>query len=361
MNHAIPVLVVHGVANRDEQLFQERVKRLQDELGDQFLLIPVWWGTYGATEQLVNDTIPTPDSFIDVVDQSGHETRSGDAALETVLSVATERPKGSFEVRTQISDDEALVRSDITEQWQEFTSIESDWTPAELEAIGRAIRTSVDDLDEGKDEYEVRAGGSRLNLTRSVLRGLREAWATFKGRVAGDIHQDLRLKFLPSLSQFLGDVFVYQRDRLAIQAHLWKAVQQHAPGYGVKEKPIAVIGHSLGGVISFDAAVMGEPRLWIRTLVTLGSQPAFFHVIDPRGAPNVLPAYTGNAKVPLPTTIGKWVNIWEPLDPFAFIAERVFTGQVVDKTLPHDSKSRWYTHSDYWEHPSIAAELKAAL
>ena len=43
------------------------------------------------------------------------------------------------------------------------------------------------------------------------------------------------------------------------------------------ERPVRVIGHSLGGVIAVDIATADVP-LWTRCLVTFGSQSPFFHV-----------------------------------------------------------------------------------
>jgi hypothetical protein len=114
---------------------------------------------------------------------------------------------------------------------------------------------------------------------------------------------------------------VYQRNRAAIQSRIWDAITTHAQGYGTPDRPISVLAHSLGGVITFDAAIDAQRPLWIKTLVTFGSQPAFFHVLDPR---QELSRYVRNSPVKLPATIGSWVNLWEAMDFLAFATGKVF-------------------------------------
>jgi len=91
----------------------------------------------------------------------------------------------------------------------------------------------------------------------------------------------------------------------------------------------------LGGLIVFDAAVrpLGDPRrLYLKTLTTFGSQPAFFHIVD-RRTPE-LAIYERNRKVVLPETIPKWTNLWDTMDLLAFTASTVF--ELHDGTSPRD-------------------------
>ncbi|MEU8728679.1 hypothetical protein AB0C68_04755 [Streptomyces tendae] len=54
------------------------------------------------------------------------------------------------------------------------------------------------------------------------------------------------------------------------------------PGPGPPDRPVRVVAHSLGGVVAVDMATASAP-LWTSSLLTFGSQAAFFHVCDPRG------------------------------------------------------------------------------
>jgi hypothetical protein len=102
--------------------------------------------------------------------------------------------------------------------------------------------------------------------------------------------------------------------------------------------------------------------LWIRSLVTFGSQSPFFHVCDPRGGQ--LEPYAG-APVVLPKSIGRWTNLWEPLDLLAFIAARVFRlhdgSEPRDVKIAHLATSGIWTHSSYWELDDVVNEIRTAL
>ncbi len=128
-----------------------------------------------------------------------------------------------------------------------------------------------------------------------------------------------------------------------------------------KEHPIDVLAHSLGGVVAIDMATATQ-LLWVRRLVTFGSQPSFFHACDPRGG--VLEPYSG-VPVKLPPSVGSWTNLWEPLDPLAFAAARVFElyngSAPIDVEVPHLASSGIWTHSDYWELDYVVSSIRAVL
>ena len=123
-----------------------------------------------------------------------------------------------------------------------------------------------------------------------------------------------------------------------------------------------VVGHSLGGVIAVDIATKETP-LWTSALVTFGSQSPFFHVCDPRGG-QLVPFREGQL-VQLPASLRSWTNLWEPMDPLAFIAAKVFRmhdGSVpVDVEVPHLVSSGLWTHSAYWQLQPVAEAIQQAL
>jgi len=53
-----PVLVIHGVANRDREAFTRQVEELQASVGRQWKFIPTFWGHLGAEVHGITDTIP---------------------------------------------------------------------------------------------------------------------------------------------------------------------------------------------------------------------------------------------------------------------------------------------------------------
>ncbi|RNL62331.1 hypothetical protein EFK50_11165 [Nocardioides marmoriginsengisoli] len=89
-------------------------------------------------------------------------------------------------------------------------------------------------------------------------------------------------------------------------------------------------------------------------LVTFGSQWPLFDLVDPRG---VVDRFAGTP-VSLPDTLtGHWLNLWEPLDPLAFVAGKLFRladgSEPDDREVPYRTSSGLWTHSAYWSHPAL--------
>lgn len=388
-----PVFVIHGIGNRDEAAFGRTVAALATAVGG-ITARPVYWGDLGARYELITYTIPgapVPPTevrgvgveseeesealaqfLLNAVALTGEEIRDSAAAPEPVLVAATEAllggTAGSEEVRDDLDEaDVSDLRVALDQHWAE-----TKWLPlvddAELlRAVGAAIAGPIADgaaalVTEGAEVRgeEVRA----IQIGTFVRRRLDEldrVVGAALGAAGTRLNTHLRTKFLPGITRAVGDIIVYQRHREKICDRVWSVIDAVDPGLGrSEERPVDVLAHSLGGVIAVDMAISDEP-LWIRRLVTFGSQPSFFHVCDPRGA---LEPYTGT-HVQLPRSITAWTNLWEPLDPLAFVAARVFRlhdGSLpTDKTVAHLASSGLWTHSDYWGLVDVAHTIRETL
>jgi hypothetical protein len=184
----------------------------------------------------------------------------------------------------------------------------------------------------------------------------------------GVLNQRLRASLMQGVAETLGDIIAYQGKKLAIQARLWKAIADYAPGYGTEAKRISIVAHSLGGVIAFDTmmAPAGGTPMYVESFVTFGSQSAFFQTVDPRPS---LPPYHTNAPITLPNTMQRWFNLWDVADFLAFTAGTVF--RLSDGSVPEDVPvaspfsvmldQRLWLHSAYWESSELASVLRRAL
>ncbi|HTC85876.1 MAG TPA: hypothetical protein VK656_04190 [Candidatus Acidoferrum sp.] len=172
----------------------------------------------------------------------------------------------------------------------------------------------------------------------------------------------------------IGDVLVYMGNRTPIQRRIRERLADAAPGWGTAERPISVLAHSLGGLISFDSACATEPPVHIRNLATFGSAVATFHILDPRQEVNlatgvltssVLAAFKPGAPIRLPATLGSWTNIWHAMDPLAFLAGNVFrlndSSTPVDRMIEGASDGWRHAHTSYWTHADVPALLFEAL
>ena len=182
-----------------------------------------------------------------------------------------------------------------------------------------------------------------------------------------------RMALLPPGDNGLGDVFVYIDSRVAIQERVREVLRKEAgDDWGTPARPVSMVAHSLGGIISFDAACGTDPALSVRHLVTFGSQVAALHILDPRRVvflprpPQLtLEPYHPGQPVVLPPTIGSWLNVWHAMDPLAFLAGTVF--RLSDGTPPRDlriahEEGSWsHAHSSYWTHTAMPALIAGAL
>jgi len=274
-----PVLVIHGIGVRNPGKFFKSVDLLDGLLGDRYELIPVFWGDLGARDEHLGKVI----------------ARHGD------------RSDG---VRSVVADSFA---ASVTTRFKRTRS----WVSGK----------------QGDDDKAARI--------KEQARQLRD---DMKGRVRGyvnDKFQDMRGALTAAMLPFLADVIVYQsHDQRALIHQRFREVIDKELGkdFGSQDKPLTVIAHSLGGLISFDMATAENAPLHIGRFITLGSQPAFFHMLDPRSA--AVPAFQGEP-VTLPASLGSWINIWDELDVLAFGAGEVF--RLHDGSRPIDRPVRCYT------------------
>jgi hypothetical protein len=399
-----PVFVIHGVANRDPGGFQDTVARLQQATGGRWDMKPVYWGDLGADDRWVGLTIPYLGEPGGSAASGPSELRDGPEAQAADLAAAllsSAAPGPQAEVRDAVdgsqsavvaaaavrrlqagsSGDEELrddgaadpgqaaaVREAIAEHWASTTWLRQVADPLLLDEIGVAITAPLADpsvtVARG-DEEEVRDEELRgiAEFVKRRMDDLDRVVGATVGSAAGRLNSYLRTEQGPGVARFIGDVLVYQRHRKEIQDRVRATIDQVDPGLGRgPDRPVRVVGHSLGGVIAVDMATADAP-LWTQSLVTFGSQSPFFHVCDPRGGQ--LKPYANGTLVRLPPSLGAWTNLWEPLDLLAFIAARVF--RMHDGSAPRDvpighlvSSGLW-THSAYWDLPQVATVIREAL
>jgi len=257
-----PVLLIHGIAMRREQKVDEYAQALESQLGGGYRLLPIFWGDLGADDTYLHKVIGRHDSRSD-----GFWEMLQDSLVRPVM-------RGSGKARAWVE----------TQRGEHRRS----------EAISERSR---------------RVSSSARRRVRGYL---------------GDKFQDARLWLTQQSLPFTADVIVYQSHsyRQKIQQRIREVIDRElGQDVGRSGSPVKVIAHSLGGVAAFDMAQLAEDPLHIDTFVTLGSQPALFHLLDPREG---LAAYEEDKPVTLPDTIAHWTNVWDEYDLLAFAAGEVF-------------------------------------
>lgn len=404
-----PILIVHGVNNHNFGPFKSQVDKLQGILGPEKQLIPVYWGDLGGQSTDLVDCLPVysdgdwrvraDDSITPVLSpQAIQEFVSSGNIIDNTrrAEIVSSQVQQTSLVRSLPGVQQQHVRDAVVTELQTTKVLQYINDSETMLVVGRAISDVLQELPASQLQAlslgsEPDTGGSYAvrsdqdlngetetrnllspvkNIVSSVMRGIDEALGRVIGNQLGRLNQSIRARLAVPISATLGDIMSYQRQPDRIQGTLRAAIAQYAPGYGSKEKPISIIAHSLGGVVSFDAAVKPESeekRLWIKSFVTFGSQAAFFHIVDPR-VPELV-AYRHDEPVKLPPSIAKWTNLWDPMDLLAFTAGTVF--RLADGSIPvdisvQDSVSelvaeKGWAHSVYWESDELANALRKAL
>ncbi|UOR00221.1 hypothetical protein MUN81_22535 (plasmid) [Hymenobacter sp. 5317J-9] len=388
---AEPIVVIHGVANRDRAAFEESVAYLQHELGPAWQLLPVFWGDLGGQGTDINDCLPVlregewgvraagvrgagalPAPFPSLpADALGAGQTSNETRAELIAAAAT---NGGAMVRGVVTDDH--VKRAAEQELPTTKVLQYLDDEAVFQDLGKAIRAALESADAAVnpsaapgDELVRGAGGTAASeisddqvrglldpltkAARNVIHAVDDILGRTLGNRLGQLNQRLRGGVMPPLSAFFGDIIVYQRNRARIQQRIWDALAPYGAGCGTAAKPVHVVAHSLGGVIAFDAAVQREQPLWMKSFTTFGSQSAFFHIVDPR---ETLTTYRKDFPVTLPPTIAKWTNLWDTVDLLAFTAGTVF--RLHDGSRPKDTPLRdllsqiidekAWMHSVYW-------------
>ncbi|MFN3166926.1 MAG: hypothetical protein ACE37H_07665 [Phycisphaeraceae bacterium] len=269
------VLLIHGIAMRTEQKVAKYAQTLSDLIGERYELVPVYWGDLGADDTYLHKVIGRYPTSVNKFSQMIHE------AVARPVTRGAGKARAWFERR----------RGDATRS-------------AAIEQVFK----------------------KRSREARSKVHGY-----------LGDKFQDARLWLTQQTLPFIADVIVYQSHtyRMKIHARVREVIERElGEGAGTADRPVKIVAHSLGGVVAFDMACLNQNALHIEAFVTMGSQPAFFHLLDPREG---VPAFEGEP-VPLPETIGRWTNVWDEYDVLAFATGEVF--RLHDGLAPADVSVR---------------------
>lgn len=178
------------------------------------------------------------------------------------------------------------------------------------------------------------AADNVVSGTRKVVRRAKDAVTdAARGAVAGATNPLVRL-VRPSLNEgitiFFGDVFHYFRCRekhreecpivKAIAAAFREAAAQRS-----SDDPLIIVGHSLGGVISYDLlSSFLVDEIHCDLFLTVGSQVALFEEMKLYEASD--PAKRKGTKIGRPASIHCWTNVFDHADVFSYQTEPVFDG-----------------------------------
>ncbi|MBC2904361.1 hypothetical protein [Streptomyces cupreus] len=204
-----------------------------------------------------------------------------------------------------------------------------------------------DERDQIVDVLSDRLGGTGRGVVTGTLGVLFKLAQRMTTQAARD---RWRGDFTHEKASEVGDILRYQSRGEPLRAHLEQVI-------GRSTEPPVVIGHSLGGIALVDTlalAAVRQPPLPVRLLVTVGSQAPFLHELG---------ALAGlRPGAALPASFPDWLNVYDPMDLLAYLAEPVFAGD--RRITDHEVRSRQpfpVSHSAYWRLDPVFDRIAEAL
>lgn len=366
------VVFVHGVANRKDRDYTKNVA-MRDErfrklvFGTHAKIINPYWGDYGANPDggrytcLPNYNDPNANG-VEVLAvapplEVGETPQLIDLARENFPETVDLIFASAFESAQE--NDDATLPDDAVREARATVAYamavpNPQWLQADLtndkfldELIERATTYAKSKSPKGTEEVESELlglgswlkKGATAMLDKVRNKGGRLALAAAREGVHSQV------------ATFVGDVFRYLKEgsgRAPIRA-LMKETLASTVESGA---PIILIGHSMGGVILADC--LGDTAFCesvglkdghkVKALVTVGSQPGFFQEL------NLL----GMEPKPQLESVENWINVFDELDVFSFLASTQFSGNVKDmmfssRTGIFDAHSAYFSRIQFYE------------
>lgn len=223
-----------------------------------------------------------------------------------------------------------------------------------------AVFENID--SDGALAKKVAAKGASYGIASSIGNAIGAVSDRIKHTVSSVGFGAVRGRLTPTVGIFFGDVFAYLKEgqtrdkiREAVRKEL-KAAHTAAQNEG---RALVLMGHSLGGVILTDMLMdpkkAGLPEdIAVASLITIGSQPGFFGTLDLLETKS-----KAGSRIPRPACVKDWMNVFDPIDPFAFRADMIFK-DVKDYQF-ETVAGLFETHSAYFSRPQFYARARARL
>lgn len=224
---------------------------------------------------------------------------------------------------------------------------------------GDAGRLPAERRDELVDRLTDALGGDVRSIPEAVSAAVRFSARLFEIALGNRLAVAHRTAWSSRSVGFFGDIVRYLVRGEAVRAFVAEAVRAQ-PG------PVVLLGHSLGGIVSFDLLASGtlldgtatgaDPRPGkVAALVTVGSQAPLLYELD------ALPSRPFGSG--LPAGFPPWVNVYDRRDLLSYQAAPVFDTNVTDvRDVEVDNRQPVSAaHSSYWGNEQLYTALCGVL
>jgi hypothetical protein len=163
------------------------------------------------------------------------------------------------------------------------------------------------------------------------------------------------------LGRFFGDIFVYldTRGDKGTEGAILKRIADAIDSARAANpnEPLMVVGHSLGGVISFDLLSYYRTDIDVALFASIGSQVSHFEEMKRYKSSD--PNIKRPAKARTPANIKRWINIFDQVDIFSYACDKVFD-RVVD--FAYDTQTYVIkAHGAYFEQDRFYSRLRTRI
>src|SRR5262249_13856642 len=399
METNMPVVFVHGVSNRDtpeyrdNQLARDAFLRtlVIPALGldaENYQIVNRYWGDEGVKFRWGNASLP--ESVSDIETFGGADPTDIRIAAEVLAGASPDATDIVAVAKRSLADSIDILWSaalPMARTPEQAKALAESYKQARVYAASNpkpdwlASAKSGNFIDQLLLDVETRdvatapaTGGAQAQWESfggvGLAERLGEAWGRISSLPASAVSSVVlalkRKNTHLGAAQFLGDVFQYlnkRGDRDTPGPIVKKILGEFkiARDAGTSRDPkLIVIGHSLGGVISYDILTYFDPSIQVDVLVTVGSQVALFEEMELYRAsrPDFVPN-PATDRLPRPANVRRWLNVLDPNDVFSFRAEGVFQG--VKDFLYETGYGAMSAHSGYFHRPSFYERLGERL
>lgn len=164
------------------------------------------------------------------------------------------------------------------------------------------------------------------------------------------------------ITYFVGDVFCYLRSRekngkdCPIVKTIGDAIQ-NASSLRSPADPLIIIGHSMGGNISYDLLTNFMSDVKCDLFLTVGSQVALFEELKLFTKSD--PAIKFPKQIGRPANVTRWINVFDLADVFSYQGKAVFGG--IEDYEYSSGETVLTAHGAYLLQPNFYKRLKARI
>ncbi len=307
---------------------------------------------YGGQPLLAEEAQALPDRPLDEADALPSSVAAQVLLIEAIESLAADPA-------TQALADSAEDDVDLLQKLQ----------TAFNERVETLARRAAPETD--PSAATAQSMGARWDKTRQVIGAVKDKAGDFFSRIIHAPGRALsaitftkkRNEWNEQFTKFTGDVFHYLLHRGTrskpgeIVARTLAEIDA-AEAAGINE-PWFVVTHSMGGNIFYDILTYYRPKIDVEVWLSVGGQVGLFEEVKLFQKSKLSDKFPLKVKLP-GKSVKRWINVYDPIDPFAYIAEPIFSA--VDGDVEYSTGSGMLgAHGGYFHKSDFYDKVRDAL